>query len=79
MEGTFINWSTISVMKKTKKKRNKMSKTLVEMMKITQPSFKDQSEVDAKMWDDLYIMSDYDLDIDSPYPMPKKKKRIRKT
>ena len=58
---------------KDKEKRNKMSKTLVEMMKITQPSFKDQSEVDAKMWDDLYIMSDYDLDIDSPYPMPKRK------
>ena len=58
---------------KDKEKRNKMSKTLVEMMKITQPSFKDQSEVDAKMWDDLYIMSDYNLDIDSPYPMPKRK------
>ena len=58
---------------KDKEKRNKMSKTLVEMMKITQPSFKDQSEVDAKMWDDLYIMSDYGLDIDSPYPMPKRK------
>ena len=55
---------------KDKEKRNKMSKTLVEMMKITQPSFKDQSEVEAKMWDDLYIMSDYNIDIDSPYPKP---------
>tara|TARA_B100000287_G_C20673118_1_gene794135 strand:+ start:1901 stop:2539 length:639 start_codon:yes stop_codon:yes gene_type:complete len=58
---------------KDKEQRNKMSKTLVEMMKITQPSFKDQSEVEAKMWDDLYIMSDYSLDIDSPYPKPKRK------
>ena len=58
---------------KDKEKRNKMSKTLVEMMKITQPSFKEQSEVEAKMWDDLYIMSDYSLDIDSPYPKPKRK------
>tara|TARA_B100000579_G_scaffold437699_1_gene468284 strand:+ start:3778 stop:4416 length:639 start_codon:yes stop_codon:yes gene_type:complete len=58
---------------KDKEQRNKMSKTLVEMMKITQPSFKEQSEVEAKMWDDLYIMSDYSLDIDSPYPKPKRK------
>ncbi len=58
---------------KSKEERNKMSKTLVDMMKLTHPSFKDQSEVEAKMWDDLFIMSDYSLDIDSPYPMPKKK------
>ena len=58
---------------KSKEQRNKMSKTLVEMMKLTHPSFKDQSEVDAKMWDDLHIMSDFNLDMDSPYPQPKKK------
>ncbi|MEC7857894.1 MAG: DUF4290 domain-containing protein, partial [Bacteroidota bacterium] len=46
---------------KSKEERNKMSKTLVEMMKLTHPSFKDQNEIDAKMWDDLYIMSDYSL------------------
>ena len=58
---------------KSKEERNKMSKTLVEMMKLTHPSFKDQNEIDAKMWDDLYIMSDYSLDIESPYPKPNKK------
>ena len=64
---------------KEKEKRKKMSKTLVEMMKITQPSFKDQSEVEAKMWDDLYIMSDYNIDIDSPYPKPKRKSKSDKS
>ncbi len=63
---------------KSKEERNKMSKTLVEMMKLTHPSFKDQSEVEAKMWDDLFIMSDYNLDIDSPFPMPKKKSKADK-
>ena len=43
------------------------------MMKITHPSLGDQSELEAKLWDDLYIMSDYSLDIDSPYPKPAKK------
>ena len=58
---------------KDKKKRNELSKTLIEMMKITHPDFRDQSEVEAKLWDDLYIMSEYDLDIDSPFPKPIKK------
>ena len=58
---------------KSKEKRNNMSKTLIEMMKLTHPSFKEQNEIDPKMWDDLYIMSDYSLDIESPYPKPDKK------
>ena len=58
---------------KEKEKRNELSKTLVDMMKITHPSLGDQSELEAKLWDDLYIMSDYSLDIDSPYPKPAKK------
>ena len=58
---------------KEKEKRNELSKTLVDMMKVTHPSLGDQSELEAKLWDDLYIMSDYSLDIDSPYPKPAKK------
>ena len=48
---------------KEKEKRNELSKTLIEMMKITHPDFRDQNEVDAKLCDDLYIMSNYDLNI----------------
>ena len=58
---------------KEKEKRNELSKALIEMMKITHPDLRDQNEVDAKLWDDLYIMSNYDLDIDSPFPKPIKK------
>ena len=32
---------------KEKEKRNELSKTLVDMMKVTHPSFSDQSEVEA--------------------------------
>ena len=52
---------------KEKEKRNELSKTLVDMMKVTHPSLGDQSELEAKLWDDLYIMSDYSLDIDSSF------------
>ena len=58
---------------KEKEKRNELSKTLIDMMKVTHPSFSDQSEAEAKLWDDLFIMSEYSLDIDSPFPIPTKK------
>ena len=63
---------------KEKEKRNELSKTLVEMMRVTHPSFNDQNEVEAKLWDDLYIMSGHDLDIDSPFPIPDKKLKSEK-
>ena len=44
------------------------------MMKVTQPAYNVQTEIEAKLWDDLYIMSDYSLDIDSPFPKPEKSK-----
>ena len=40
---------------KEKEKRNELSKTLVDMMKVTHPSLGDQSELEAKLWDDLYL------------------------
>ena len=58
---------------KEKEKRNKLSQTLIKMMKVTHPSFNDQSEVEAKLWDDLFIMAEYDINIESPYPKPVKK------
>ena len=42
---------------KEKDKRSELSHTLIDMMKVTHPSFNDQSEVEAKLWDDLHIMS----------------------
>ena len=57
---------------KAKDKRTSLSKLLVKLMNMTHPEFKSQNEIDQKLWDDLYIMSDFDLDVDSPYPEPKK-------
>ena len=57
---------------KAKAKRTSLSKTLVKLMNMAHPEFRNQNEVEQKLWDDLYIMSDFDLDVDSPYPKPKK-------
>lgn len=53
-----------------KAKRTEQSYTLVELMKQLNPQLK--GENDQKLWDDLFIMSDFKLDVDSPFPMPEK-------
>jgi len=53
-----------------KTKRTEYAFALVELMKQLNPLLK--TENDQKLWDDLYIMSDFELDVDAPYPMPEK-------
>lgn len=54
-----------------KEKRNKLAALLVELMKMINPEFsKDASEYTQKVWDDLFIISKFDLDVESPFPIP---------
>lgn len=53
-----------------KEKRNVYAKTLVELMKQINPNVKDSNEYNQKVWDDLFIVSDFDMDVDSPFPKP---------
>ena len=55
-----------------KEKRSEAAEVLIELMKLINPIARDSQESSQKLWDDLYIMSDFDLDIDSPYPMPER-------
>jgi len=56
-----------------KEKRNKMAYTVVDLIKQLSSGPKDHNNDNMqKYWDDLYIMSDFNLDVDSPYPMPEK-------
>ena len=55
-----------------KDKRNENAETLIELMKQVTPTVKETPETSQKLWDDLYIMSNFDIDIDAPYPMPEK-------
>ncbi len=61
-----------------KEKRSDAAHVLIELMKLINPNTKDAQESNHKLWDDLYIMSDFDLDIDSPYPMPEKETLTKK-
>jgi hypothetical protein len=62
----------------SKEKRTEMAHVLVELMKQIAPSVKETIETNQKLWDDLFIMADFDLDIDSPFPIPEKDVLSRK-
>lgn len=55
-----------------KEKRTQYAHTLIDLMKQINPAMKEGPEYAQKLWDDLYIMSGFNLEVDSPYPMPEK-------
>lgn len=50
--------------------RNKMAKAIVDVMGNLQPHLRDVPDFQHKLWDQLFIISDYRLEVDSPYPIP---------
>lgn len=53
-----------------REKRTRYAHILVELMRQIHPNMKDGQDYYNKLWDDLYIMSNFTLDVDSPYPPP---------
>jgi hypothetical protein len=56
----------------SKEKRTELAYTLIELIKQLTPTIKDQPENPQRVWDDLYIIADFNLDINSPYPVPER-------
>ena len=54
---------------KDRDKRNEFSKELIELMGQLNPHLRNVEDFRHKLWDHLFIMSDYQLDVDSPYPI----------
>jgi hypothetical protein len=54
----------------TKEERDKVSKAIISVMGNLQPHLRDVPDFQHKLWDQLFIMSDFQLDADSPYPKP---------
>lgn len=52
--------------------RNKMAKAIVDVMGNLQPHLRDVPDFKHKLWDQLFIMSDFKLEVDSPYEKPLK-------
>ena len=53
-----------------KKKRTDLATTLIELIKQLAPVAKEAQENPQRMWDDLYIMADFNLDVDNPFTTP---------
>lgn len=58
-----------------REERNRAARTIVQVMAQTIPNSKELEDYTHKLWDHLYIISDYKLDVDSPYPMPDPEKK----
>ncbi|MDB5284098.1 MAG: hypothetical protein JWO06_3173 [Bacteroidota bacterium] len=54
---------------KDRDKRNEFAKELIELMGQLNPHLRNVEDFRHKLWDHLFIMSDYKLDVDSPYPI----------
>ena len=52
----------------TKEERNKVAKSIINVMGNLQPHLRDVPDFQHKLWDQLFIIADFDLDADSPYP-----------
>ncbi len=55
-----------------KKERNKMAKAIIGVMGNLNPHLRDVADFQHKLWDQLFIMSGFNLDVDSPFPKPSK-------
>ena len=50
--------------------RNKLAKYIIQVMGSLNPHLRDVPDFQHKLWDQLFIMSNFELDVDSPYPIP---------
>lgn len=54
----------------TLEERNKVAKAIISVMGNLQPHLRDVPDFQHKLWDQLFIISNFELDADSPYPKP---------
>jgi len=53
-----------------REERNKAARYIIQVMGSLNPHLRDVLDFQHKLWDQIFIMSDFKLDVDSPYPIP---------
>ncbi len=61
-----------------RERRNKLARATIDVMGQLNPHLRDVNDFKHKLWDHLFIMSDFKLDVDSPYPKPSPETLARK-
>ncbi|MDT0690576.1 DUF4290 domain-containing protein [Salegentibacter sp. F188] len=54
------------------KERNKVARSIIAVMGNMNPHLRDVPDFQHKLWDQLFIISDFKLDVESPFPKPSK-------
>jgi hypothetical protein len=55
---------------KDRESRNKAAQYIIQVMGTLNPHLRDVPDFQHKLWDQIFIMSNFLLDVDSPYPIP---------
>ena len=55
-----------------REERNKMARAVIGIMGNMNPHLRDVPDFQHKLWDQLFIMSNFELDVDSPFEKPQK-------
>lgn len=63
---------------KDRDQRNKMANAIIKVMAQLNPQMRDFNDLNEKLWDHMFIISDFKLDVDAPYPIPNKESFRRK-
>ncbi|HEY0749528.1 MAG TPA: DUF4290 domain-containing protein, partial [Chitinophagaceae bacterium] len=53
-----------------REQRQKNAYVVIELMGFLNPHLKNVEDFRHKLWDHLFLISDFKLDVDSPYPKP---------
>ena len=53
-----------------REQRNKQAQAIIGIMGNLNPHLRDVADFQHKLWDQLFIMSDFKLDVDAPFPKP---------
>ncbi len=62
----------------SREKRNQLAKATIQVMGQLNPHLRDINDFKHKLWDHLFIMSNFELEVDSPYPIPSEETLKRK-
>jgi hypothetical protein len=67
-----------AVSKETKEERNKVAKSIIAVMGNLNPHLRDVPDFQHKLWDQLFMISDFKLDADSPYEIPSREELMQR-
>lgn len=63
---------------KDRDERNKQAQNLIEIIGNLNPQVRDVPDFKHKLWDHMFIMSDFKLDVDPPFPKPSRETFMEK-